>query len=384
MKKVALIGCTGSVGKQTLEVLGRHRDLFEVVALVANSSAEDFCRAVERFRPAYAALTDKNAADKVSSQINAISPKTAFLSGREGGLRALKESAPTVAVIACGGFAGLEYSLEAAKMGVVIALANKESLVCGGEILMPLAGDRIAPVDSEHSAIWQCLNFEKKTPVSRLFITASGGSFRGRKWEELKDVTPAQATAHPTWKMGMKISVDSATMLNKGYEIIEAHHLYGVPYERITAVIHPQSIVHSMVMFGDGAVIAQLSYPDMILPIQMALTYPERLDTGIRKMDFTEPLDLHFEPLDVRQYPMFGLAVGCGKSGGILPTALNAASEVCVRAFAEGIIRYTDIYTVADKVVQSTQNIAAQSYENLAAADAKARAAAAQFIKEVK
>lgn len=376
MKKVALVGCTGSIGRQVINVIERYSDQFSLVAMVANSSVEAFEEQVNRIKPKYCALTDENAA-----KLCQVPEGTKFFSGSEGGLRALESCGADVVFVACGGFDGLKYSLKAAELGAVIALANKESLVCGGDLLKT-AMDKIVPVDSEHSALWQCLNFKKNATFAHLYITASGGAFRGKKWSELSSVTPAEALCHPTWKMGAKITIDSATLLNKGYEVIEAHHLYGAAYDKITAVIQPQSVIHSMVMFEDGAIIAQLSRPTMELPIQLALTYPDRLDLGLENLDFTTPFSLDFQPLVRKDYPMFDLALSCGEAGGVLPTALNAASEIAVGAFLSGDIRYTDIYSVSDKVVSATANCAVSSYEQLKEVDALSRKKAQKFIKE--
>lgn len=378
MKKVALVGSTGSIGRQVINVCRRQPDKFSVAALIANGSGDELLRQIFELTPEYAALTDVSAAKSVGGLPDGVK----FLAGENGALTALEDCGADVIVVACGGFAGLKYSLKAVELGVPLALANKETLVCGGELIMPEVRE-IMPVDSEHSAIWQCLNFDRNAPFDSLVITASGGAFRGRKWETLASVTPAEALAHPTWKMGAKITVDCATLLNKGYEIIEAHHLYGAPYEKLSAVIHPQSIVHSMVRFKDGATLAQLSYPTMELPIQLALTYPERLDCGLKQLDFSRALSLEFLPLERKSYPLFGLALDCGAAGGILPTALNAASEVAVNAFLKGGLRFTDIYTVVDKVVSETANEGVQSYAQLALADENARRLAEKIIKEV-
>lgn len=377
MKKVALVGSTGSIGRQVINVVKRHPSRFKLVALIANSSKDELLRQTAELQPQYAALTDK----EVAKSVKDIPDKVTFLQGDDGALKAIENCGADVIVVACGGFAGLKYSLKAAELGLPLALANKETLVCGGELIMPLIKE-IMPVDSEHSAIWQCLNFNRGAALDSLVITASGGAFRGRKWETLASVTPAEALRHPTWKMGAKITVDCATLLNKGYEIIEAHHLYGAPYEKISAVIHPQSIVHSMVRFSDGATLAQLSYPTMELPIQLALTYPERLDCGLNQLDFTKALSLEFLPLERKDYPLYSLALDCGEEGGILPTALNAASEVAVNAFLKGALRFTDIFTVADKVVSETVNEKVQSYRQLALADGNARRSAEKIIKE--
>ena len=376
MKKVALVGSTGSIGRQVINVCERHRDKFEIVALIANSSGDELLQQINALHPAYAALTDENAAKCVENLSDGVN----FLAGEKGAMTALEECGADVVVVACGGFAGLKYSLKAVQLNLPLALANKETLVCGGELIMPRVKE-IMPVDSEHSAIWQCLNFDRNAPFDSLVITASGGAFRGRPWNSLTNVSPGEALCHPTWKMGAKITVDCATLLNKGYEIIEAHHLYGAPYEKISAVIHPQSIVHSMVRFADGATLAQLSYPTMELPIQLALTYPERLDCGLKQLDFSSAFSLDFLPLDRKDYPLFGLALDCGRAGGILPTVLNAASEVAVGAFLRGGLPFTDIFTVTDRVVSATANERVQSYEQLAEVDRRVREEAAGIIK---
>lgn len=375
MKKVALVGSTGSIGRQVINVVERYPERFSLCAIVANSSTDAFLRQIEALHPEYAALTDETKANSVRD----LPAGVKFFKSEEGALKALKECGADVIVVACGGFAGLKYSLKAVELGVPLALANKETLVCGGELIMPRVKE-IMPVDSEHSAIWQCLNFDRNACFDSLVITASGGAFRGRKWDSLSTVTPAEALSHPTWKMGAKITVDCATLLNKGYEIIEAHHLYGAPYEKLSAVIHPQSIVHSMVRLADGATLAQLSYPTMELPIQLALTYPERLDCGLKQLNFSKAFSLEFLPLERENYPLYGLALDCGMAGGVLPTALNAASEVAVNAFLKGGLPFTDIYRVADKVVCGTVNTPVESYEQLAEADALARTKAAKLI----
>ena len=375
MKNIALVGCTGSIGSQTLSVVRRYPDMFKITCLVAGSSAERLGALAREFAPKTAAL-----ASGAPAHIDEVGG-TKFYFGEEGALRAVEDSGADIVLVACGGFAGLKYSLLALKMGARLALANKETLVCGGDIIVPLGGE-IVPVDSEHSAIWQCLNFERRAPFKNLILTASGGPFRDKNFDELKGVTPAQALNHPTWSMGAKITIDSATLLNKGYEVIEAHHLYGADYDSIKTVIQPQSIIHSMVEFKDGAILAQLSNPTMELPIQLALTYPQRLDCGLKKLDWGRAFSLEFIPLERKKYPMYDLALSCGQAGGILPAVLNAASEVAVGAFLCGRIGYCDIWRVADAVVQGVSNCPAQSYEQLAEADRSARAAADIYIKK--
>lgn len=377
MKKIALVGSCGSIGRQVADVVRRSAGEFSFCALISNRSLETFNAQIAEFKPSFAVLTDMDAAKGI------IAPReTKVLSGEDGALEALGECGADIVFVACGGFAGLKYSLKAVETGARLALANKETLVCGGDIIMPLVGE-LVPVDSEHSAIWQCLNFERRAPFERLIITASGGPFRGRKFADLKGVKAADALRHPTWKMGAKITVDSATLLNKGYEIIEAHHLYNAPYSRIEAVIQPQSIVHSMVEFADGAVLAQLSNPSMELPIQLALTYPGRCRSGVAKMDFTRAFSLDFMPLERGQYPMYDLALECGRRGGIMPTVLNAASEIAVGAFLRDSIGFTDIYEISADVVAATPYARAESYSQLCEADGAARRLAARHIKGV-
>ena len=364
MKNIALIGSCGSIGRQVLRVVKNHPDKFKIVALVGGSPSEEFLMQVAEFRPEHFALASLD---------------------REWALAAAELDCADVIFNAAGGFAGLEYSLRALRAGKTLALANKETLVCGSEILPKNStrSGKILPVDSEHSAIWQCLNFDCTKSVRRLIITASGGAFRGFTPEQLKGVTPEQALNHPTWKMGKKITVDSATLMNKGYEVIEAHALYGTPYDKIHTVIQPQSIVHSMVEFEDGAILAQMSYPTMELPIQIALTYPERYSCELAPMDFTKAFSLGFEPLERKSYPLFDLALKCGEAGGTLPCALNAADEVAVGAFLSKNLTYTDIFAVVDGVISATVRENAESFEQLVEVDKKARELADKIIKSL-
>ncbi len=372
MKTIALVGCTGSIGRQTLSVVRRHPFKFKINCLVVHSAADELIRLIDEFEPLTAAVAS-------GTPSCGIKGGTAYFSGEEGALRAVEESGADIVVVACGGFAGLKYSLLALKMGARLALANKETLVCGGELVLRRHGE-IVPIDSEHSAIWQCLNFERTSPFKNLIITASGGPFRGKPFNKLEGVTPEQALNHPTWRMGAKITIDSATLLNKGYEVIEAHYLYGAEYSRIKTVIQPQSIIHSMVEFEDGAVLAQLSAPSMELPIQLALGYPARYNCGLKPLDFSKAFSLDFLPLERKQYPMYDLALSCGEAGGILPTVLNAASEEAVRAFLDKKITFCDMWRVSREVVEGTPNCSAVTYEQLAEVDSTARRAAQKAI----
>lgn len=382
MKRIALIGSTGSIGRQTIEVALASPDEFRIVAMAAGSSHAEFSRQVAAIKPEYAALADGAAARKVTE----IPACTAFAGGEEAALAAAAWDTADVVLVAAGGFAGLKYSLAAIRAGKTLALANKETLVCGGDCVMPLAeraGVEILPVDSEHSAIWQCLGLNRRAPFRRLIITASGGPFRGYTAEQLRSVTPQMALRHPTWSMGAKITTDSATMLNKGFEIIEAHHLFGAEYTAINVVIHPQSIVHSMVELCDGAVLAQLSRPTMKLPIQLALSYPQRLPLADARPDLSKALSLEFLPLERGMYPCFDIALQCAREGGTLPCALNAAGEVAVRAFLECKIAFTQIADVLSGVLCHTVRGEADCYEALCEADGRARSAAGELVRRL-
>lgn len=355
MKKIALIGSTGSIGKQVLNAVRLHPNTFKIVALVSYDKSKEFARQVKEFAP----IMHATAADD-----KAVALKCAECEEAD------------VVFSAAAGFAGLEYSIRAIKAGKTLALANKETLVCGGELVTALAaknGVEIIPVDSEHSAIWQCLGFSRKASFKKLIITASGGAFRGYTEEQLKTVTPAQALNHPTWQMGKKITVDSATMMNKAYEVIEAHELYGAPYSKIDTVIQPTSVVHSMVEFNDGSVMAQMGTPDMEVPIQLALTYPKRMTTSAKPLNFKQLLTIEFLPLLKKDYPLYSLALECGKAGGTMPCALNAADEVAVKAFLDGKIAFTDIYTTVAQVIANTQRDDIVSYKQLEKVDGSAR-----------
>lgn len=365
MKKIALIGSTGSVGTQVLKIAERYPEQFEIVALVADRPSETFFSQVEKFAPRLFALASQDKA---------------------GALAAAELAEADVVFNAAGGFAGLEYSLKAVGAGKTLALANKETLVCGGGLVLPVAarkGADVVPVDSEHSAVWQCLHFDRGARVRRIVLTASGGAFRGKTRAELAQVTPAQALAHPTWRMGAKITVDSATLMNKGYEVIEAHELFGVAYAHIEAVIQPQSVVHSLVELDDGALLAQLSYPTMELPIQLALTYPQRLPSSVAPLDFSRGFSLAFEPLRREEHPLYDLALSCGERGGVSPCVLNAADEEAVRAFLGGRISFLSIFTVVSETLQKIPSAPLEDFASLCEWDAAARRAARQIIEKL-
>ena len=362
MTNIALIGSTGSIGNQVLEVVRKNPAKYKIVALAAQNPSVEFSRQVREFKPEHNALASTE---------------------REAALAAADWESADVIFNAAGGFAGLEYSLKAIRAKKTLALANKETLVCGGEVVTRLAeknGAEIIPVDSEHSAIWQCLNYDKKAQFKKLIITASGGAFRGKSQKELSSVTPAQALNHPTWEMGKKITVDSATLLNKGYEVIEAHVLFNAPYSKIETVIQPQSIVHSLVEFKDGAVIAQMGAPSMEVPISLALSYPQRIATSVEPLSFKKAFSLQFEPLNRKDYPLYDLAMTCAKEGGTLPCALNAADEVAVKAFLDGKIKFTAIYDVVAGVLSTTPRDEAVSFKQLEEVDKTARWKAQKII----
>lgn len=384
-KRLAILGSTGSIGTQTLDVVRSHPELFRVAALAANTSDEALERQLEEFHPSVAVLVDENAAARLRKRYRG---ETEILSG-EDGLRtaATLDEADTV-VTSMVGFAGLAPTLAALEAGKTIALANKETLVVAGELVTALAREKgvsILPVDSEHCALFQCLQGERSETVERLILTASGGPFRGKTTEELKSVTVADCLKHPTWSMGRKITVDSATLVNKGLEVIEAHWLYDVPYEKIEVAVHPQSIVHSMVEFRDGAVLAQLGLPDMRLPIQYALTYPTREKADFGRMDFKTRMSLSFEPPDMKTFRGLALAYEAGKAGGTMPCVLNGANEEAVAAFLAGRIGFLDIYDCIERAMEAQKNVPHPSFRDLCEADSRARTFVRSFLgnKEV-
>ena len=343
MKKIALLGATGSIGRQALEIISAHPDL----DLVAAASG--------------------------SQPIDGLAPLTQV----GGDLVALLERAePDVVLNAVVGFAGLPATLWTLERGADLALANKESLVAAGTLALRAwerGGGRLLPVDSEHSALFQCLENRSAEQIESLVLTASGGPFRGRSRDELAGVTPAEALAHPTWNMGPKITIDSATLANKGLELIEAHFLFGVPYERIEIVVHPTSVVHSIVKFRDGAALAHLGYPDMRVPISFALTYPERAATPVPALDLAGGLALEFHAPDADTFPMLTLAREAGLRGGTYPCAFNAANEVAVAAFLDGRIGFLEIAETVERTLDTVSGDPAADLGELTAADAEAR-----------
>lgn len=376
MKKIALIGSTGSIGRQAVEVALRYPDRFRIVALAANTDARRLAEQAARLQPRLAVLRREGASAEVPAGCR-------FACGEAAFEEACAFAEADVVLVAVTGFAGLKATLLALEAGKDVALANKESLVAGGALVTALAkkkGARILPVDSEHSAIWQCLGFDRGAPFRRILLTASGGALRDVQLCDLACVTAKQALAHPNWRMGDKITIDCATMLNKGFEVIEAMHLFGAELAQVQVLIHRESVVHSMVEFADGAVLAQLGVPSMELPIQLALTYPERLSCALPPVDFLKLGALHFEGVDAARYPCFTLALAAAKAGGTLPCVLNAAGEVAVGAFLRGQIKYTQIAEIIEDTLSRAVRGEAESYAQLAETDRAARAAAAKRV----
>lgn len=374
MKNIALIGCTGSIGRQAIKVAARYPDKFRIVAMAANTGGEVFVRQAAEVRPAFAALRQEGEAVPVPAG-------TRFARGESAFEEACSYADADVVLVAVTGFAGLKAALLAIGAGKDIALANKESLVAGGDLVMRLAAEKgvnVLPVDSEHSAVWQCLHFDRKAPFSRILLTASGGALRDVPLAELSSVTAEQALAHPNWDMGAKITIDCATMLNKGFEVIEAMHLYGAALSQIKVLIHRESVVHSLVEFADGAALAQLGVPSMELPIQLALTYPERLPC-CPPADLAAVGALHFSEVERGRYPCFFLALESAEKGGAYPCILNAAGEVAVGAFLKGQIKYTQIAEIIEGALCAGE-LPYGSYAALEEADAAARARARALL----
>jgi 1-deoxy-D-xylulose-5-phosphate reductoisomerase len=377
---VAVLGSTGSIGRSALAVLDRHADAFRVVALAGHRNAAELCQQVERFRPQLAVLVDETAAANGSIP-------TGVRTGRAALVDAAAHPAADVVINAVVGAAGLEATLSALRAGKRLALANKESLVAGGHLVKSALGEgggELVPIDSEHSAILQCLAGAPERSVRRMILTASGGPFRDWPLEKLRTATPPQALRHPTWSMGAKITVDSATLVNKALEVIEAHHLFDTPFAAIDVVVHPQSVIHSMVEFVDGSVLAQLGFPTMELPILYALTHPRRLqDSGTRAFDPVAAGPLTFEAVDAQRFRAFGMGVAAGAAGGTAPAVYNAANEVAVAGFLAGTLSFTGIADVIEQALAAHQPVPADSLEAVIAADRWARDAAAQAVRKI-
>ena len=371
MIKISLIGSTGSIGRQVVDVALRHKDKFKIITLAAGGNAKLLEEQANLLHPEVIALADPEKA----CEIKELPKGTALYTGENAVLHAVSEKSDIV-FVAVSGFAGLKPTLEGISLGKDIALANKETLVAGGEIVMKLAkekGVRIIPVDSEHSAIFQCLGFKLDADFRKLIITASGGAFRDLPKEKIEKMNAADALRHPNWNMGKKITIDCATLLNKGLEVIEACRLYNAPLEKVEAIIHPESIIHSMVEFCDGAIMAQLGYPSMEIPIQLALTYPKRYETGVPFLSLAGKT-LHFDNIDTDRFPCFSLALDAYKKGGLYPCAMNAANEAAVMLYLEDKIKFYDIAELISYATEKAQN-GEVTYDNLVFADAEARRA---------
>jgi len=379
-RRLAILGSTGSIGVQALDVVSRSpwEDL-KVVALSAASGWEQLLEQAREHGVRSIALSDPDAAARASEAWT----DGEVLIGPEGLVRLITECECEMVLNAIVGSAGLVPTVAALGEGIDLALANKESLVVGGELVTQLAqatGAAIIPVDSEHSALYQLLASERAGTVDRLLLTASGGPFRGRRAPELAHVTVEQALAHPTWAMGGKITIDSATLMNKGLELIEAHHLFGTPYEQIDVVVHPQSIIHSLIQLCDGATIAHLGYPDMRVPISYALHYPDRVDVPVSALDLVELGALTFEAVDVETFACLRLARESALAGGTAPCTLNAANEVAVHAFMGGRLRFMDIPAVIEETLSTVPAERVHSFESLGEADGRARRVATELI----
>jgi 1-deoxy-D-xylulose-5-phosphate reductoisomerase len=379
-RRVTILGSTGSVGCNTVDLIERHPGAFVVEAMSARSNVRLLAEQARRLRPRLAVIADEGRYAELRAALSGSGVETA------AGPKALVEAADRPAewvMAAIVGAAGLESTLAATRRGAIVALANKESLVCAGSLLtaeVVRSGARLIPVDSEHSAIFQVFDFDHADSVERIILTASGGPFRGLSLAEMAAVTPEQAVAHPNWDMGAKISVDSATMMNKGLEIIEAHHLFAMPAERIEVLVHPQSVIHSCVAYVDGSVLAQMGSPDMRTPIAYALGWPNRMSAPVKRLDLAALGRLTFEAPDLKRFPALRLAWEALKTGGGAPTILNAANEVAVAAFLARRIGFLDIARIVERTLETVRNAPIATLSDVLDADAAARRSAEQQV----
>jgi 1-deoxy-D-xylulose-5-phosphate reductoisomerase len=388
MQNIAILGATGSIGASTLDVIARHPSRFRVAALTANRQVDDLAELCRRHRPDTVCVADASQVPRLRERLAAAGVACRILAGEEGLVETASSPDVDCVMAAIVGAAGLRATLAAAEAGKKLLLANKEALVVAGPVFMDTvrAGRAtLLPIDSEHNAIFQCLppfaaSDLPAKGIRRILLTGSGGPFRARARTDLHCVTPDEACAHPNWVMGRKISVDSATMMNKGLEVIEAHWLFGAAPEQIQVVVHPQSVVHSMVEYADGSVIAQLGHPDMRTPIAQALAYPERIDAGVPSLDLFRVGSLGFERPDFERFPALGLAYAALRSGGAAPATLNAANEVAVAAFLEGRLPFLQITAVIEETLNSVGPGPLRTLEEVLAADARGRARATQIV----
>ena len=392
IKHVTILGSTGSIGVNTLDVIRAHPDRFKVAALTAGKQIDRLAQQCAEFKPAIAVVADADGAARLKQILLDQKINTQVLYGPQALVSAVTDSGCDTVMAAIVGAAGLVPTLAAAKAGKRVLLANKEALVMSGNLFMQAmkqGGGELLPIDSEHNAIFQCLPPQfSKTPnpslgVEELWLTASGGPFRNTPLEQLGGITPDQACAHPNWVMGRKISVDSATMMNKGLEVIEAFWLFGLPLDKIKVLIHPQSVVHSMVRYRDGSVIAQLGQPDMRTPIAYGLAWPERIEAGVAQLNLTQLAALSFAEPDLARFPCLSLAFAAAKAGGTAPTVLNAANEIAVAAFLNEGMPYLDISSVVDKTLNAMPVSGADSIEYILDIDTQARKVARDFIKSI-
>ena len=378
MKKIVLLGASGSIGQQTIDIINQHSDLYEIIGLSVGKNVDFLCECLERFKTIKFVCSGIDINQSIK---NKYSDKVFFF-GDEG-LCKLASVKTDLLVNALQGFVGLLPTIKAIESGNHIALANKETLVAAGEIVMSKAKSKgviVFPIDSEHSAIYQCLLGNKKEDVNKLIITASGGSFRDLTREQLKTVTLKQALAHPNWSMGHKITIDSATMMNKGFEVIEAHWLFDIDYDRIETVLHKESIIHSMVEYIDHSIIAQLGVSDMRVPIQYALSYPERIENNVKSLDLTDVAALHFNKMDFERYPLLKLAFEVGQKGGNLAAIMNGANEEAVRMFLNEEISFLEIEEFIFKCVEKANYIASPSLQEIIDSDKWAH----EFVRNIR
>lgn len=383
-KKISILGSTGSIGTQTLDVVRSQADSFIVTALAAGNNIELLIEQINEFKPQVVSVALESQAANLKKHPHLTFKNFDLVSGNSGLIACATHTCADIVVVAVVGFTGLIPTLEAIKAGKNIALANKETLVAGGSLVMPLAkkhGITITPVDSEHSAILQCIASNNSRDIKKILITASGGPFRTWEGKDIKNASIEQALKHPNWSMGKKVTIDSATLMNKALEIIEARWLFDVDYDNIDVLIHPQSIVHSMVEFKDNSVIAQLGMPSMHLPIQYALTYPERLNTDlIQPLNLKDICQLEFFEPDTKKFPCLTLAYKAGKAGGTMPAVLNAANEIAVNAFIDGNIKFYDIYNLVNNCLEAHQPIETPELKQILEADKWARKSVKEAI----
>lgn len=372
-KKISLLGATGSIGVQTIDIIKSNPEKFELVSFSAGMNIDKVREYATLFQPQTISVIQREDAERLKTEF----PSIEFVHGKEGLIEVAARTGADVLVNAVIGSVGLKPTIEAIRSKINIAIANKETLVAAGELVLEEARKKnvsLLPVDSEHSALFQALNGENLKTVSRLILTASGGSFRDLTRDELTNVTVEQALAHPNWSMGNKLTIDSATMMNKGLEVIEAHHLFGVPYEQIDVLLHRESIIHSLVEFEDTSVIAQLGSTDMRVPIQYALTYPDRIPMqNAKPLRLEEIGKLHFEKLDHTRYKALALAYAAGKEGGTMPAAMNAANEVAVSLFMQGKIGFLEIDNIVERVMDTHKTISKPNLEMISEIDSHTR-----------